>query len=94
MEGLFSTDNAENVFADRVELENVIRNVKMKYGDFFSKNYREMPDGEFVKNIMEEMEYLMFINVGRGEHQVKIYPIVGKIQGYYPREEKEHGKNE
>ena len=53
-----------------------------------------MPDGEFVKNIMEEMEYLMFINVGRGEHQVKIYPIVGKIQGYYPREEKEHGKNE
>lgn len=94
MEGLFSTDNAENVFTDRVELENVIRNVKMKYGDFFSKNYREMPDGEFIKNIMEEMEYLMFINVERGEHQVKIYPIVGKIQGYYPGEEKEHGKNE
>ena len=57
-----------------------------EYGSGFSKNYREMPEGEFVKSVLDEMELWMFIRKEEATHQIKICPLTGKIQGSYPED--------
>ena len=83
-------DNVWNISADEicltdiVEFDNMLREVRDKYKSGFTKNYRTMPEGEFVKLIKDEMERWMFIRVNDKTHQVMIYPAAGKIQGAYP----------
>ena len=48
--------------------------------------YRDMPEGEFIKNVTDEMERWMFIKKVDDMHQIKICPLVGKIQGSYPED--------
>ena len=76
----------EMCLIDRIEFENMIKEVKQEYGSGFSKNYREMPEGEFVRSVMEEMELWMFIRCEDASHQVRICPLTGKIQGSYPED--------
>ena len=71
---------------DRIEFENLIKKVKQEYGSGFSKNYREMPEGEFVRSVMEEMKLWMFIRSEDASHQVRVCPLAGKIQGRYPED--------
>ena len=74
---------------DQVAFEALIKNVKAVYGAGFSKNYREMPDGEFVKNVTDEMERWMFLKRNDDTdsiHQIKLCPLIGKIQGNYPKD--------
>ena len=74
----------EMCLIDQIEFENLIKEIKQEYGSGFSKNYREMPDGEFVKNVIDEMELWMFIQRQDFSNQIKICPLAGKIQGSYP----------
>ena len=74
----------ESCCIDQIEFENLIKDVKKEYGSGFSKNYREMPEGEFVKSVIDEMEVWMFIRKAEADHQIKICPLTGKIQGSYP----------
>jgi len=74
----------EMCYVDSIEFENLLKNIKAKYGAGFVKNYREMPDGEFTGNIMLEMERWTFIRKEDGGHRIKICPSIGKIRGYYP----------
>ena len=76
----------ESCLTDRIEFENLIKEVKQEYGSGFSKNYREMPEGEFVKNVIDAMELWMFIRKEKAAHQIKICPLTGKIQGSYPED--------
>lgn len=74
---------------DQVAFEALIKNVKAVYGAGFSKNFREMPDGEFVKNVTDEMERWMFLKRNDDTdsiHQIKLCPLIGKIQGNYPKD--------
>ena len=73
----------EICLVDRIEFEHLIKEVKKEYGNGFAKNYREMPEGEFVQSVMDEMELWMFIRNDEVNHQIKIYPLAGKIQGKY-----------
>ena len=77
-------DGNEMCLVDRIEIENLIKTVKQKYGKGFSKIYREMPEGEFVRSVMREMELWMFIRNEKMSHQIKICPLAGKMQGRYP----------
>ncbi|MGN0733780.1 MAG: TIGR02678 family protein [Emergencia sp.] len=77
-------DRNEMCLVDRIEFENLIKKVKQDYGKGFSKNYREMPEGEFVRSVMREMELWMFIRDEKMSHQIKICPLTGKMQGQYP----------
>ena len=43
-----------------------------------------MPEGEFVKSVIDEMEVWMFIRKAEADHQIKSCPLTGKIQGSYP----------
>ncbi|MCD7824985.1 MAG: TIGR02678 family protein [Clostridiaceae bacterium] len=74
----------ETILADRIEFEKLIRGVKARHGGGFTKNYREMPDGEFVQEVMRSMEQWSLIHRREREHQVAIYASAGKLQGHYP----------
>lgn len=69
---------------DSVVFEQQLRKIKQTYGKGFSKNYREMPESEFVKTVMDEMEMWMLIKKDEKAHQVSIYPAAGKLRGQYP----------
>ena len=69
---------------DIVEFDNMLSDVRKNYRSGFTKNYRDMPEGEFVRAVTEEMERWMFIRKIKNTHQVIIYPAAGKIQGKYP----------
>ena len=43
-----------------------------------------MPEGEFVREITENLERWTFIKCEEKEHQVIIYPSAGKMTGCYP----------
>ena len=80
----WKTANDDTIHLDRLEFEQMIREVKREKGSGFTKNYREMPDGEFVKDVMEHMERWTFIKCQREEQQVIVYPLAGKMAGDYP----------
>ena len=76
----------EMCVVDVIDFERLIKNVKLKYNSGFSKSYRDMAEGEFIKSVMQEMVNWMFIKKEKDEHQIKICPLTGKIQGYYPQD--------
>ena len=76
----------EMCIIDTIVLENLIKDVKRKYGMGFSKSYRQMPEGEFANVVIEEMERWMFLKKVDESRMIKICPLVGKIQGSYPKD--------
>ncbi len=74
----------EIITVDTVEFEQLLRQVRTESGAGFTKNYRELTDGEYVKAVMEELELWMFIKRNKQEHLVEIYPAAGKLTGAYP----------
>ncbi len=84
--GVWKTAADDTCSVDVVEFENMIREVREKYSSGFTKNYRELPDGEFVNDVKEELERWMFIRTNGKTHQVTIYPAAGKIEGSYPED--------
>lgn len=82
--GIWKTEADETCVVSDLEFEHIISKVKRDFAGGFAKKYREMPDGEFVNTITNEMERWMFINVLKDERQIRIYPAVGKLCGHYP----------
>ena len=71
--------------ADRLKDKKKNGAASVMVGAGFSKNYREMPEGEFVRIVSEAMETWMFIE-RKPSREIMIYPAVGKIQGHYPKD--------
>lgn len=84
----------EICIVDTVSFEQMIQSVRQQHGQGFSKNYREMPDSEFINTVMSAMELWMFIKRDEPAHQVEIYPAAGKLQGRYPKDFTGGQKNE
>ena len=84
--GVWKTENDETCVVSDLEFEQVIRKVKRDFAHGFAKKYREMPDGEFVRVIAEEMERWMFSRELKETRQVRIYPAAGKLRGHYPED--------
>lgn len=82
--GNFQMLSDETIRVGQIEFEALLKSIKAEYGSGFTKTYREMPEGEFVKEILEEMEKWTFIRWKKQEHQVWIYPSAGKLAGHYP----------
>ena len=83
--GVWKRQTNEIYVVSEVEFEKILSEVKQKYRSGFTKNYREMPQGEFVKIVEEMMERWMFIQKRQLEHQVLILPACGKLKGSYPQ---------
>ena len=81
---MMKTEADETCVISDLEFEHIIGKVKRDFAGGFAKKYREMPDGEFVNTITDEMERWMFINAQKDERQIRIYPAVGKLCGRYP----------
>lgn len=82
----WKTEPGEMCSVNKIEFEELLKKVKKEYGSGFSKNYREMSEGEFVKTVIDEMERRMFLKKEESMQQIKICPAVGKLQGSYPED--------
>ena len=78
--------NDDTIMMEELEFEKLIKEVKEEFGSGFTKSYREMPEGEFVKTVTEDMKYWTFIKQDEKEHRILIYPSAGKMAGYYPKD--------
>lgn len=74
----------EVCIVDTVVFEQMLREIRRANGNGFTKNYREMTDGEYVQTVMDALELWMFIKRNEKEHLVEIYPAAGKLAGVYP----------
>lgn len=92
--GMWKIQKDEMCQISLLEFETLLKEVKNEYGAGFTKNYREMPDGEFVNTILDEMQRWMFLKKESGMPEVRISPSVGKLQGNYPSDYMEEKKNE
>lgn len=79
-EGSWKVETDETIHVDRLEFERLLKDVKRAYGSGFTKQYREIQEGEYVETMMEELRIWSFIRVIEKEHMVFIYPAAGKIQ--------------
>lgn len=82
--GNFQMLSDETIRVEQVEFETLLKSIKKDYGSGFTKTYREMPEGEFVKELLTELEKWTFIRWKEQEHQIWIYPSSGKMMGHYP----------
>ncbi len=84
--GVWKLQNDETISVEITEFEQLLKDVKIQFGSGFTKNYREMPDGEFVREVMEYMERWTFVRRDEGGHSIVIYPSAGKLAGQYPED--------
>ncbi len=76
----------DTIMMEQLQFEKLIKEVKLEFGAGFTKAYREMSEGEFVKTIIEDMQHWTFIRWNEKEHHILIYPSAGKMAGYYPKD--------
>lgn len=90
---IWEVQNDETIFVGITEFEQLLKEVKSEFGSGFIKNYREMPEGEFVRELMDCLERWTFIKKAEEEHGIVIYPSAGKLAGRYPEDYKGGGKS-
>lgn len=84
--GVWTVQKDEKIHVDLVEFEQMLKDVKAEFGNGFIKSFREMPEGEFIREILETMEWWTFIKREESTHEVVIYPSAGKMTGSYPED--------
>lgn len=83
--GEWKVQKNEICTVEKIAFEQMLKGVRQEYAKGFSKTYREMPEGEFVETVLEELERWMFVKQDEKEQKILIYPLAGKIQGHYPK---------
>lgn len=83
-QGIWKPGKEETIRVGNLEFEKMLKGVKKDFGSGFTKNYREMPDGEFVKEVLAQMELWTFLK--REAQEIVIYPSAGKMAGVYPED--------
>ena len=84
--GEWTPEKDDTIHVQSLEFQQMLRQVKEEYGTGFIKGYREMPEGEFIREIESEMERWMLIQRNRQEQSVVVYPSAGKLTGRYPED--------
>ena len=77
----------ETITISKELLTRIIKEVKQEYLPYFSKNYRDMPLDNFIKEVISYLKEYDFIR--DYEQGYKIYPATSKLVGYIPKETKE-----
>lgn len=82
-----SLNQDETITISKELLSRIIKEVKQENILYFSKNYREMPIDNFIKEVIS---YLMEYDFIRDyELGYKIYPSISKLVGYIPKDRQE-----
>lgn len=77
----------ETVTISKEQLSRIIKEVKQEYLLYFSKNYKEMPISNFIKEVISYLKEYDFIR--DYELGYKIYPSISKLVGYVPKDKHE-----
>lgn len=80
-------DSKEVLFLTVAELQQIIKEVRNDNLMYFSKNYRELPVDSFIKEVISYMQEYNFLE--QDDRGYKIYPMVGKLVGYIPKDDEE-----
>ena len=83
----FLLDKFENTILSKEMLERIIKDVRGENYQYLSKNFKDMKNENFIKeviNYMLEYDFIKKVDLG-----YKIYPIVSKFVGYIPKDDKE-----
>ena len=84
--GTLTVEMDETIVLSEQEMKELLIECKKTFGAGFAKKYREdMPDTEFAKTILEEMEQFDMVRMEPVTKDVIIMPIAGKISGIYPK---------
>lgn len=84
--GKWEPASDETIYVEKIEFENLLKELKTESGEGFTKQYREMPEGEFTKEVIKEMERWTFLRQGQEDNSLILYPSTGKLSGKYPED--------
>ena len=82
-----SLNQDETITISKESLSRIIKEVKQEYLPYFSKNYRDMPLDNFIKEVISYLKEYDFIR--DYEQGYKIYPTTSKLVGYIPKDKTE-----
>ncbi len=82
-----SLNQDETITISKEQLTRIIKDVKLEYQDYFSKNYQDMPSSNFTNEVISYLKEYDFLR----DHELgyQIYPMVSKLTGYLPKDTKE-----
>ena len=83
-ENKLSKEQNDTIVISEIEFSQIVKLLKQKYSQGFSKEYREMNEQDLetqIYNCMEEYEMMI-----KEEKQFRIMPIAFKVKGRYPKE--------
>lgn len=82
----------EDIVISTQQFITISEECKKRYGNGWIKTYREMTMGEFCNTLKEYMIIMEMIK--ETYDQIRVYPIVGKVAGCYPKDFKGGEANE
>lgn len=80
--GVWEKQQDECIVVSQKEFQTELHNCRDRYGQAWSKEYREMEDTKLLITVISYMKSWMMIDECDGE--IVIYPAAGKITGNYP----------
>lgn len=86
-EGNLELDNFEVITISKEQMYRIIKDVRKEHLNYFSKNYRDMSQDNFVSEVIKYMKDYDFIR--DYDSSYKIYPMVSRLVGYLPKESEE-----
>ena len=92
--GAWTPEKDDTIEVPLLDFEEMLRQLKAESGAGFIKGYREMPEGEFVREAEAEMEKWTLIRRDRRTQTVTVYPSAAKLTGRYPDDYTEKNKAE
>lgn len=83
-ENKLSKEQNDTIVISEIEFSQIIKLLKQKYSQGFSKEYREMNEQDLETQIYDFMEEYDMMR--KEEKQFRIMPIAFKVKGRYPKE--------
>ncbi|WP_150843953.1 MULTISPECIES: TIGR02678 family protein [unclassified Clostridium] len=91
-EGVISLNEEDTAVMNKIDFEQLILQVRLSKSHGWSKEFREMTQGKYLSEVIEELERFSFIR--EEKETIKILPLCGKVMGDYPKDYVWEEKNE
>lgn len=82
-DGVWKPDVRDNVLLEEPELDALLREVREANLKYFSKQYREQPEGDFLREVKEQLLLWTFLSRDADSGRLRIEPLCAKLAGRY-----------
>ncbi len=82
-DGIWQPDVRDNVWLEEPEMDALLREVREQNLKYFSKQYREQPEGDFLREVKEELLFWTFLSRDTESGRLRIEPLCAKLAGRY-----------